>query len=47
MAVAEVVGGCHGVVVADSIAVAGWGWEVVVCVASPLFSVLELRGAEV
>lgn len=47
MAVAEVVGGCAGVVVADSIVTAGSGWEAVVCVSSPFRSVLGLRGAEV
>lgn len=47
VAVAEVFGGCDGVIVVDSIVVAGSGWEVVVCVPCSFSSLFELRGAEV
>lgn len=47
MAVAEVVAGCDGVVVDDSIVVAGSGLEVVVCVPCSSSFLLAFRGAEV
>ena len=45
VAVADALGGCAVAVVADSLVVAGSGWEVVVCVASSS-DLLGLRGEE-